>query len=81
MAEDTRRMARLSYNYCLRILRKAGASQVTAEAVEELRKTIEKIALEISEKAVLFSDDEERLRVNKKDVRDALRELVKSLKL
>jgi histone H3/H4 len=65
-----------SYHNCLKILRKAGAKQVSSGAAEELRRTIEQIALDISKRAILFADDGARLKVTAEDVRSAFRELL-----
>jgi histone H3/H4 len=67
-----------SYNHCYRILKAAGARKVSSEAVEELLETIENIALEISRRAVLFSDDSSRLMVKKEDLKNAAREFFRT---
>lgn len=66
------------YVYCRRLLRKAGAKQVGLDAVSELHKTMEYIALEISKRAVLFAEDDLRFRVNREHVKAGLREFLES---
>jgi len=51
---------------------------VSEEAVEELRKTIDNVALDIAKRAVLFADDAARFRVESEDVRCAMKEFLES---
>ncbi len=69
---------RFSLYHCHHILRKAGAKQASAEAAEELCKTIEDIALEISKRAALFADDAARKKVVREDVKSAVKEFLES---
>ena len=46
--------------------------------MEELRKAIESIALDISKRAVLFADDAARYRVESEDVRYAVKEFLEA---
>lgn len=71
-------MERFSYNHCLHILRKAGAKQARSEAAEELRNTIEGMALEISKRAVQSAYDRDRWKVNRNDVKNAVKEFLES---
>jgi histone H3/H4 len=71
-------MNRFSYHHCHRILREAGAKQASYEASEELCKTLENIALDISRRAVLFADDNARLKVTREDVKSAYKEFLRS---
>lgn len=57
---------------------KKSAKQVSDEAVEEFQRIMEEIAFEISRKAFLFADDEERLKVTLEDVKNAKREFFES---
>ena len=71
--------ARFSQNHCHKILRKAGAKQASSGASKELCKAIEEIALDISRKAVLFADDDARLKVTLEDVKAAVKEFLQSM--
>lgn len=62
-------MSHFSYHHCEFLLRKSGARQASNEAAIELAKILEKVALEISRKAALFADDEDRFRVLPVDVK------------
>ncbi|MCD6557479.1 MAG: histone family protein [Candidatus Aenigmarchaeota archaeon] len=50
------------------IAKKAGAKRVSADAIEELRDTVEEIGLDIARKAVLISQHSGRRTVQKKDI-------------
>jgi histone H3/H4 len=68
--------AEFSYYKCMGLMKKAGARQVSEDAVVEFRKIVEEIALDISKRAVLFAEDAERLKVLPEDVRNAKREFL-----
>lgn len=70
--------ASFSKRHCERVLRKAGAVQVSSGAIEELRMAIEKYALDISKRAILFAHDSARYRVIRKDVKDGVKEFLSS---
>ncbi len=59
-------------------MRRAGAIQVSLDAIEELCAIVESLALDISKASVLFADDEGRLKVTKKDVKSAIKEFLQS---
>ncbi|MHB8566428.1 MAG: histone [Nitrososphaerales archaeon] len=63
--------AEFSYYNCMGFLKKAGAVQVSEEAVEEFRKIVEEIAVDIAKRAVLFAEDADRLKVAVEHVRNA----------
>ena len=67
-----------SYNHCRHILKRAGAVQVSPEAVEELQSIMEEIAFDISKRAVLFADDKERFKVKREDVIAGTKEFLES---
>jgi histone H3/H4 len=67
---------RLSRRQCRRILGKAGAKQASVGAAEELRDSIEALALDISRRAVVFADDVARVKVKRKDVKAAFEEFL-----
>ncbi|MDG6905029.1 MAG: histone [Nitrososphaerota archaeon] len=66
--------AHFSYNHCEFLLRKGGAKQASNEAAIELANILELAALEISKKAALFADDEDRFRVIARDVKKGFQE-------
>ncbi len=72
---------RIKFQHCYKILKDAGAGRVSPEAVEELQKTVENIALDVSKRAVLFAGDEARVRVTRKDLKAALEEFFRSVSL
>ncbi len=69
--------AEFSFFTCRAFL-KVNAKQMSDEAVLEFRKIMEEIALDISKRAFLFADDEERFRVVAEDVKNAKREYIQS---
>lgn len=71
-------VVRFSYDHCRQILKRAGATQVSSEAVEQLQSIIEDIALDVSKRAVLFARDDERFKVKKEDLRAGAREFLES---
>jgi histone H3/H4 len=62
--------------HCENILREAGARQVKVEAIGELRKSIENIALEISKRAVDIAYENSRWKVNREDILRGVEELL-----
>jgi DNA-binding protein len=52
-----------------RIAKKAGAKRISAEAVEELRNTIEDMALELAKHAVDFAHHARRKTVKESDIK------------
>jgi len=61
-----------------RIIKKAGAERVSAEAAEELRKTLESIGVRISKEALDFTKNSGRKTVKAKDIRIAVTKVVRS---
>ncbi len=70
--------AGFSFYNCRSILKKGGPVMVSDEAVEELQRTMERIAFEISRLAALFADDAARRKVSAEDVRNATKEFLDS---
>ena len=60
-----------------RIIKKAGAERVSAEAAEELRKALDSIGVRISKEALDFTRNARRKTVKAKDIRIAVTKIVK----
>jgi len=60
-----------------RIIKKAGAERVSAEAAEELRGALESIGIRIAKEALDFTRNANRKTVKAKDIRIAVTKVVK----
>ena len=69
---------RFSDDCCYALLKDAGAKQISREAVREFQEILQEFASSVSERAVLFADDDSRLRVSREDLRNALIEYSKT---
>lgn len=71
-------MSELSNAPMHRILRKAGATRVSEEAVEELRKILEDVGMRIATQSIELAQHAGRRTVKKEDVERAARIVLKS---